>query len=157
MKVCKPICFKHIDCPYNPNPHCTVPPANKRLDLLASYCATADPYVVTSTNITLSGLAVSYSVTVQELLTVNLHLASLGDDQFIELGEYVFIPPCTAGVPPPPVPTVACGYDYRIELSGNGSVTINSPSPAPLPAPATPTHQHRQLLQEDLRSGAYGE
>lgn len=110
----------------------TVPPANKRLDLLASYCATAAPFVVTTPNITLVSLAAMYpSVTVQQLLSVNLHLPTIADEQFLELNEYIFIPPCTAGAPPPPVPTAACGYNYYVELSSSGALKPTTPGPSP--------------------------
>ncbi|MEW5320160.1 MAG: hypothetical protein WDW38_011255 [Sanguina aurantia] len=119
-----------------------VPPANKRLDLLASYCRTAQPFVVTQTNVTLLSLTLLYAnVTVQNLLDVNLHLATYSATQFLELDEYIFIPPCSAGVPPPPVPTALCGYDYHIQLSSSGGLQASSPSPYPYPAPVSPSAQ----------------
>lgn len=128
--------------------HPAVPPSNKRLDILASYCRTAAPYVVQTPNITLTSLAAMYNnVAVQDLLNVNLHLATLGPNQFIELDEYIFIPPCTAGVPPPPVPTAACGYDFHVQLSATGSLVASSPAPYPAPAATTPVRKRRQLLQ----------
>ncbi|MEW5304255.1 MAG: hypothetical protein WDW36_006878 [Sanguina aurantia] len=115
-----------------------VPPANKRLDLLASYCSTPTPFVVTTLNITLPWLAADRNVTVQQMLDVNLHLATYAFGSFLELDEYIFIPPCTAGVPPPPVPTAACGYDYHVD----GSQSAPSyGAPASYPPPSYPPSQ----------------
>lgn len=131
----------------------TVPPANLRLDLLASYCATANPYVVTS-DITFTALGQLYNVTVQQLLTVNKHLSTLGPDANLEMDEYVFIPPCSAGVPPPPVPTSKCGYDYYVEFTGDGSVSLPSThnvTAAPANASSSLKSRRRQLLQTSSR------
>lgn len=134
----------------------TVPPSNKRLDLLASYCATAEPFVIPATNkYTLASLALKYTnftgnnhkVTVQDLLDVNLHLSTYGGGQFLELDEYIFIPPCSAAVPPAPVPTPGCGYDYHVEDFGKGHVKSSGSLPF-LQSLSTPLVSHTQVPRQ---------
>ncbi|MEW5301123.1 MAG: hypothetical protein WDW36_004002 [Sanguina aurantia] len=114
------------------------PTTNMRLDLLSTYCYTQT--IVTAANTTsLYTLAGQYNVTVQELLDVNLQLSSFYSNEYLEVNEHIFIPPCTAGAPPPPVPTADCGYNYYpTRASTGGAVTTSRHLLSALPPPPPP-------------------
>ncbi|MEW5320317.1 MAG: hypothetical protein WDW38_011398 [Sanguina aurantia] len=106
-----------------------VPSTNMRLDLLASYCRSST--VIASPNtITLASLASLHNTSVQALLDVNTQLSTYSSSQFLEANEHVFIPPCTAGTPPPAVPTAACGFTYFPQLTAAGALIVNPSPPA---------------------------
>lgn len=71
---------------------------------------------------TLATLAALYFTSVQAILDVNTQLSTYSGSQFLEANAHIFIPPCTAGTPPPAVPTAACGFTYFPQLTESGTL-----------------------------------